>query len=60
MPLLESNRGEKEVIVLIRKNGEELQIRPKNLRVNLAGGVVDNLKEILGMTKAYLAPANRV
>lgn len=55
--VLEANRGDKEIIVLARKNGEELQIRPKNLRVNLDSKMVDSLKEILGESRVYLAPA---
>jgi DNA polymerase-3 subunit alpha len=54
---LEANRGDKEVIVLASNNGEELQIRPKNLRVRLDGKVVDSLKEMLGESRVYLAPA---
>ncbi len=57
MPILKSHQGDKELVILTRNNGEELQIRPRNLRVNLAGEFVDDLKEILGETGAYLAPA---
>ncbi|MCP4568154.1 MAG: DNA polymerase III subunit alpha [FCB group bacterium] len=60
MPVLESNRGDKELIILLHNNGEELQIKPRNLRLNLSGDVVDNLKELIGVNKAYLAPAGRV
>jgi DNA polymerase-3 subunit alpha len=56
-PLLEANRGDKEVIILTHKNGEELQIRPKGMKVKLGNEIVDNLKELLGETRAYLAPA---
>ena len=58
--LLEANRGTKEVIVLTRNNGEELQIRPRQLRVRLDGQFVDTLKELLGDSNAYLAPAGGV
>jgi DNA polymerase-3 subunit alpha len=57
LPILKSHRGDKELVVLTRNNGEELQIRPRNLRVSLAGEFVDDLKDILGETGAYLAPA---
>jgi DNA polymerase-3 subunit alpha len=56
LPVLEANQGENDIIVMARNNGEELHIKPRNLRVNLAGGVVDNLKEMLGDTKAFVAP----
>lgn len=56
-PILESHRGQKEVILATRKNGDELYIRPKNLMVDLSGDMVDSLKEILGESKAFLAPA---
>ena len=55
--LLEANRGDREIVVLARNNGEELQIRPKNLRVKLDAAMVESLKEILGESRAYLAPA---
>jgi DNA polymerase-3 subunit alpha len=55
--LLEAHRGDNEVVVLTRNNGEELQIRPRNLRVRLDKEMVDGLKELLGESKAYLAPA---
>jgi len=56
--ILESHRGEREVIILTKHGSEEIQIRPKNIRVNLDKKIVDNLKELLGETKVYLAPAN--
>jgi DNA polymerase-3 subunit alpha len=55
--LLQANQGDREVIVLARNNGEEVQIRPKNLRVRLDTKMVDTLKEMLGESRAYLAPA---
>lgn len=55
--LLKANQGNKEIIILARNNGEELQIRPKNLRVNLDGNMVAELKEMLGESRVYLAPA---
>jgi DNA polymerase III subunit alpha len=56
LPILEANRGDKEVVLLTRNNGEELQIRPRQLRVKLDSAMVDNLKETLGESKVYLAP----
>ncbi len=55
--LLEANRGDREIVVLARNNGEELQIRPKNLRVKLDAKMIESLKEMLGESSAYLAPA---
>ncbi len=55
--VLEANRGDKEIIVLARNNGEEIQIRPKHLRVRLDSQVIDSLKEMLGESRVYLAPA---
>ncbi|MEE9442313.1 MAG: DNA polymerase III subunit alpha [candidate division Zixibacteria bacterium] len=55
-PILESHRGKNEVMVLTRHNGEELQIKPRNLQVSLESDMVDKIKELLGGGKAYLAP----
>ncbi len=55
--LLQSHPGSKEVILVTRNNGEELLIRPRNLRVKLDGEFVDSLKEVFGESNAYLAPA---
>jgi len=55
--LLQSHPGSKEVILVTRNNGEELLIRPRNLRVKLDGEFVEGLKEALGESNAYLAPA---
>lgn len=57
LPILEAHRGEKELLILTRINGEELTIRPKNLRVDLSGNVINDVKKVLGDTGAYLAPA---
>ena len=57
MPILESHRGEKELLILARVNGEELTIRPKSLRVDLDSGFIDDLKKMLGESGAYLVPA---
>jgi hypothetical protein len=54
--ILQANPGEKEVLLIARNNGEEFQIRPRHLRVTLSGALVDNMKERLGETRAYLIP----
>ncbi len=58
-PILNSHPGDREVIILARHNGEELEIRPRQTRVNLTGSIVDDLKEMLGDAKVYLAPAGQ-
>jgi len=55
--VLEKHKGSKEVVLVTRKNGEELHIRPRNLRVKLDSKFIDNLKELLGEANAYLAPS---
>jgi DNA polymerase-3 subunit alpha len=55
--LLEANQGDNEIVVLARNNGEELQIRPKNMRIKLDNQMIDRLKEMLGESRVYLAPA---
>jgi DNA polymerase-3 subunit alpha len=55
-PILEAHPGEKDVIILTRKNGEELQIRPRNLRVSLQNDILEDLRRVLGESKVYLAP----
>jgi len=56
-PVLEAHPGEKDVIIVTRKNGEELQIRPKGLHVSLRNDVIEDLRRILGESKVFLAPA---
>ena len=54
---LEANRGDKEIVVMARNNGEELHIRPRSLRIRLDQELIGTLKEMLGDAKVYLAPA---
>ncbi len=58
--LLQSHPGSKEVVLVTRNNGEELLIRPRNLRVKLDGEFIESLKEVLGESNAYLAPVGAV
>lgn len=57
-PILEAHPGEKEIIIITRKNGEEIQIRPRNMRVSLHNAILDDLRRVLGDSKVFLAPAN--
>ncbi|MCK5124827.1 MAG: DNA polymerase III subunit alpha [candidate division Zixibacteria bacterium] len=56
-PTLEPFRGDRDIIIITRKNGEELTIKPRNFQVRINGEVVDKLKDLLGEDKAYLVPA---
>ncbi len=56
-PVLETFRGNQEVLVRTSHDGEELFIRPKNLQVQLNSELVDKVKDLLGESRAYLAPA---
>ncbi len=56
---LEQHKGNAPVLITARENGSEVYIKSKRYSVNIDFELLDNLKELLGESEAYLRPMNK-